>query len=102
MFKIYRRTIRIKDSEGARRLEYRVGEPTGTLAKILAIPLLFGTAVVATLVFSLFFVVLLMPLGLVAFNVWRRMKELRQVADQEIIDAEYTVVSEQDKSEGRG
>jgi uncharacterized membrane protein YoaK (UPF0700 family) len=106
MFKIYKRTIHISISENPEgRLEYHVEERSGSsLSKILAIPAMIAGAIAGTLVFSVFsvfFAVLLIPLGIVGYKVWRLMKTAQQQnirpTDSESITAEYTVISETDK-----
>lgn len=101
MFRIYKRTLHsANDPQG--RLEYHVEEDSGSkISKILAIPAMIAGAVVGTLVFSVFFAVLLIPLGIVGFNAWRLMKRTQQQSvrqsESDSITAEYTVVSDQDK-----
>lgn len=103
MFKIYKRTIHISTSENPEgRLEYQVEERSGSsLSKILAIPAMIAGAIVGTLVFSVFFAVLLIPLGIIGYKAWRLMKTAQQQnvrqTDSESITAEYTVISETDK-----
>lgn len=103
MFKIYKRTIHIGTSQNPQgRLEYHVEEGSGSsLSKILAIPVMIAGAIVGTLVFSVFFAVLLIPLGIVGYKAWRLIKTAQQQnvrqTDSEGITAEYTVISETDK-----
>ncbi len=103
MFKIYKRTLHIGTSENPeRRLEYQVEESSGSsLSKILAIPAMIAGVIVGTLVFSVFFAVLLIPLGIVGFRAWRLLKAAQQQnvrqSDSESITAEYTVISKTDK-----
>jgi len=103
MFKIYKRTIHIGASNNPhRRLEYQVEENSGSnISKVLAIPAMLAGAVVGTLVFSVFFAVLIIPLGIVGFKAWRLMKMAQQQSDRptegESINAEYTVISDTDK-----
>jgi hypothetical protein len=63
--------------------------------------MIFG-AVIATLVFSVFFAVLLIPLGIIGFKAWRMMNRLQRQSlretEAESLSAEYTVVSDQDKT----
>lgn len=102
MLKIYKRTIHIGTSQNPHeRLEYRVEESSGSgLSKVLAIPAMIAGAVVGALVFSAFFAVLLIPMGIVGFKAWRLMKTAqqqdRQVEDDSIT-ADYTVISNKDK-----
>ena len=102
MFKIYKRTIHIGTSQNPQgRLEYRVEESSGSnLSKILAVPAMIAGAVVGTLVFSVFFAVLLIPMAIVGFKAWRLMKTAQQQNRQtegDSITAEYTVISDTDK-----
>lgn len=100
MFKIYKRTIHIGTSENPQgRLETQVEESSGSsLSKILAIPAMIAGAVIGTLVFSVFFAVLLIPLGIVGYKAWRLLKTAQQQnasqTDSESINAEYTVISD--------
>lgn len=100
MFKIYKRTIQIGTSKNPQhRLEYQVEESTGSnLSKILTIPAMIVGAVVGTLVFSVFFAVLLIPLGIVGYKAWRLLKTGQQAnvgqTASESISAEYTVISD--------
>jgi len=99
MFKIYKRTIRIGTSDNPQpSLEYQVEESAGSkLSKILAIPAMIAGAVVGTLVFSVFFVFLLIPMAIFGYKAWRLMQQARQQnrqAENDSITAEYTVVSD--------
>ncbi|ANE55647.1 hypothetical protein [Methylomonas sp. DH-1] len=100
MFKIYKRTICIGTSDNPqRRLEYQVEESTGSsLSKILAIPAMIAGAVVGTVVFSAFFAVLLIPMGIIGYKAWRLMKTVQQQnlrqGEGDSISAEYTVMSD--------
>lgn len=102
MLKIYKQTVHFDTSQKPQgRLEYRVEESSGSsLSKILAIPAMIVGAVVGTLVFSAFFAVLLIPMGIVGFKAWRMLKTAQQQSRQpegDSITAEYTVVSDKDK-----
>ena len=100
MFKIYKRTIHIGTSENPQgRLEYQVEESTGSsLSKILAIPAMIAGAIVGTLVFSVFFAILLIPLGILGYKAWRLMKTAQKQnvgqTNSESISAEYMVISD--------
>jgi len=102
MFKIYKRTIHIGTSQNPQgRLEYRVEESPGSgISTILAVPAMIAGAIVGTLVFSAFFAVLLIPMGIVGFKAWRLMKTAQKQSRQaegDSINAEYTVISDTDK-----
>ena len=104
MFRIYKRTIRIgTTNDTQRRLEYHVEENSNSsFAKILAIPAMIAAAVVGALVLSVFFAVLLIPLSIMGFKAWRLIKNAQQKSvrqsEPDSITAEYTVVSDDDKS----
>ena len=103
MFKIYQRTLRIRTTDNPDpQLKYRVEQSSGSsLSTLLSIPAMLAGAVVGTLVFSVFFAVLLIPLGIMGFKAWRLIKTAQQQgvrqADGESITAEYTVISDADK-----
>lgn len=104
MFRIYKRSIHIgMANDPQRRLEYHVEENSGSsLAKILAIPAMIAAAVVGVLILSVFFAVLLIPLSIAGFKAWRLIKSAEQQSvrqsESDSITAEYTVVSDDDKS----
>ncbi len=103
MFKIYKRTIHIGTSENPQqRLEYQVeGNSRSGISNILTIPAMIAGAIVGTLVFSVFFAVLLIPLGIIGFKAWRMLKTAQKQAmhgtEGESITAEYTVLSDNEK-----
>lgn len=103
MFKIYKRTIHISSSDNPQqRLDYKVEENfRSSISKILAIPAMIAGAIVGTLIFSVFFAVLLIPLVIVGFKAWRMLKTAQNQAIRESagesITAEYTVLSDDEK-----
>jgi len=103
MLKIYKRTIHISASENPQqRLEYQVEKNYhSSISNILASPAMIAGAVVGTLVFSVFFAVLLIPLGIVGFKAWRMLKTAQKQTSRgtegESITAEYTVLSDNEK-----
>lgn len=102
MFKIYKRTIHIGTTEQPGRIEYRVKKNAGSkISNLLAIPTIIAGALAGVLLFSVFFVVLLIPLSIFGYRAWRLMKTTQQQAvhqtEGESISAEYTVISEKDK-----
>ncbi|OAI21014.1 MULTISPECIES: hypothetical protein [Methylomonas] len=100
MFKIYKRTIHIGTSENPQgRLEYKVEESSGSgLPKMVTVPAMIAGAIVGTLVFSVLFVILLIPLGIVGYKGWRLMKSAQQEnfrqGQGDIISTEYSVISD--------
>jgi len=67
------------------------------LPRFIAIPILLIIVVLSVLVFSVFFALLLIPLSVIAFKLWRTVKlaKKRQLGD--VIDAQYTVLEKTDK-----
>ena len=63
---------------------------------------MIAAAVVGALVLSVFFAVLLIPLSIMGFKAWRLIKNAQQKSvrqsEPDSITAEYTVVSDDDKS----
>jgi len=97
LFKIYKRTIHIGSTLQPQQIEYQV-EANGrsTISKFLAIPAMIAGAIVGALVFSVFFAVLLIPLGIIGFRAWRIVRTVQQQSvhqtQGESITAEYTVI----------
>jgi preprotein translocase subunit Sec63 len=102
MFKVYKRTIHIGTSAQPQQIEYQV-EANGRskISKFLAIPAMIAGAVVGTLMFSVFFAVLLIPLGFIGFRAWRLIRTAQQQSvsqtEGESIAAEYTVISDKEQ-----
>jgi hypothetical protein len=102
MFKVYKRTIHIGTSAQPQQIEYQV-EANGRskISKFLAIPAMIAGAVVGTLVFSVFFAALLIPLGFIGFRAWRMIRTAQQQSvsqtEGESIAAEYTVISDKEQ-----
>ncbi|PPD35838.1 MAG: hypothetical protein CTY19_01980 [Methylomonas sp.] len=102
MFKVYKRTIHIGTSAQPQQIEYQV-ETNGRskISKFLAIPAMIAGAVLGTLVFSVFFAALLIPLGFIGFRTWRLIKTAQQQSvsqtEGESIAAEYTVISDKEQ-----
>lgn len=102
MFKVYKRTIHIGTSAHPQQIEYQV-EANGRskISKLLAIPAMIAGAIVGTLVFSVFFALLLIPLGIIGFRVWRLIRTAQQQSvnqtQSESIAAEYTVISDKEQ-----
>jgi preprotein translocase subunit Sec63 len=71
------------------------------ISKLLAIPAMIAGAVVGTLMFSVFFAVLLILLGFFGFRAWRLIRTAQQPSvsqtEGESIAAEYTVISDKEQ-----
>jgi hypothetical protein len=63
---------------------------------VLTIPAMIAGAILGTLMFSIFFAVLLIPMGVIGFRAWRLMKIAKQKARDQSIDAEFTVIDDRD------
>lgn len=103
MFRIYKRTIHFGTTDDVQRLGYKVQHDAGSgIYNILAIPAVIAGAVLGSVVFSVFFVVLLIPLGVVGFRAWRLMKAAQQQgvprSTDDSLTAEYTIISDKNKS----
>ena len=101
MLKIYKRTIHIGTPTHIQRLGstgYYAQEKSVSqrISNVLAIPAMIAGAILGTLLFSMFFVVLLIPMGIIGFRAWRLMKNAKQQASDQSIDAEFTVIDDTD------
>lgn len=96
MFRIYKRSIQIGSTEPLQSLEHQdhhvADSGQSTLLKWLTVPAMIAGAVAGTLVFSVFFLVLLIPMAIFGFRFWRMMQKAKQKADDQTINAEYTVI----------
>jgi predicted lipid-binding transport protein (Tim44 family) len=102
MFKVYKRTIHIGSTSHPQQIEYQFEENgRSKISKFVTIPAMIAGALFGTLVFSVFFALLLIPLGIIGFRAWRLIRTARQQsvnqAEGESIAAEYTVISDKDK-----
>lgn len=102
MFKVYKRTIHIGSTVQPQQIEYHVeANDRSKLSKFLAIPATIAGAVVGTLVFSVFFAALLIPLGFIGFRAWLLIRTTQQQSvshtEGESITAEYTVISDKEQ-----
>lgn len=101
MLKIYKRTIHIGQPEHIQRLsstEYYAQEQSVSqrISKIVAVPAMIAGAILGTVVFSVFFAVLLIPMGIIGYRAWRLMKNAKQQSSDQSIDADYTVIDDTD------
>ncbi len=67
------------------------------LTRIIIIPILLIITVIAVLVFSVFFTILLIPLTIIGFKFWRGFKLAKSRKHNDFIDAQYTVLEKTDK-----
>jgi hypothetical protein len=102
MFKIYKRTIHIGQPGHSDRLEIssatRVSGNSG-ISKWLTVPAMLAGAVVGTLMFSALLVAILIPLSILGIRAWLRYGKLKgRSGSDQVIDAQYTVITESDKT----
>ena len=102
MFKVYKRKIHIGQPEYSNRLESAsentVLTDNSTISKWLTVPVMIAGVVIGTLVFSVFFIAILIPLGILGIRAWLRFQKLKKGPRDQVIDAEYTVVTEYSKT----
>jgi hypothetical protein len=95
MLKVYKKTIRIDSSAAHPRLE---SPPQSKLSNLLSIPAMIAGAILGTVVFSAFFALLLIPLTIIGIRGWWLLRKLKNAqADEQSLEAEYTVVSDTSK-----
>jgi hypothetical protein len=96
MLKVYKRTIHIGQTEAGHRLE---SSGSMKMSNWLISVAMFASAIIGTLVFSLFFVAILIPLALLGLGVWWRLRQLKNSSMDQSIEAEYTVITDTAKIE---
>jgi hypothetical protein len=96
MLKVYKRTLHIGQTEAGHRLASSGGMKMSNWLMSVA---MFASAIIGTLVFSLFFVAILIPLALLGLGVWWRLRQLKNSSMDQSIEAEYTVITDTAKIE---
>jgi hypothetical protein len=101
MLKVYKRTIHIGQTEAGHGLESYGNVMTGSMkiSNWLAITAMIAGAIVGTLVFSVVFVAILIPLGLLGLGAWLRLRKLKYSPMDQSIEAEYTVITDTAKKD---
>jgi len=99
MLKVYKRTIHIGKTEAGHGDGLSMNtdnEMTGSMKVLnwLSITALIAGTIVGTLVFSVFFIAILIPLGLLGFGAWLRLRQLKKSLNDQNIEAEYTVITD--------
>ena len=94
MLKVYKRTIHIEQTEPGHRLE---SSGNVKMSNWLTITAMIAGAVIGTLVFSVFFIMILIPLGLLGLGAWLRLRQLKNRTMDQSIEAEYTVITDTEK-----
>ncbi|ANE55036.1 MULTISPECIES: hypothetical protein [Methylomonas] len=93
MLKIYRKVVVINPNSEQPQLPPATKPLSQRLTELLAIPAMVAGAIVGTLVFSALFAILLIPLSILGFKVWRAWRTAQRQQAEQTLDAEYTVVS---------
>lgn len=102
MLRIYKKII----VGGAPKQDSRLDAPEQTIylessslrsSSWLSILLMVAGAVVGMFFFSIFIVVLLIPVGILAVRAWWLLRKARNNPIDQSIDAEYTVIEEKSK-----
>jgi len=104
MLKVYKRTIHIGQTEGSHGLELSMNTGnvmTGSMkiSNWLTITAMIAGAIIGTFVFSVFFVMILIPLGLLGLGAWLRLRQLKNRTMDQSIEAEYTVITDTAKKD---
>jgi len=102
MLKVYKRTIRMGRTEASHGRDLSMNTDkvmTGsmTISDWLTITAMIAGAIVGTLVFSVFFVVILIPIGLLGLGAWLRLRQLKNSQMDQSIEAEYKVITNTEK-----
>ena len=106
MLKVYKRTIHIGQIEASHGRDLSMNTDkvmTGsmTISDWLTITAMIAGAIVGTLVFSVFFVVILIPiglLGLLGLGAWLRLRQLKNSQMDQSIEVEYKVITNTEKN----
>ncbi|WP_347986885.1 hypothetical protein [Methylomonas sp. AM2-LC] len=100
MFKIYKKVVVVNASDPNKRLEanaHGITPETGTfsLSNLLTIPAMIIGGLVSIIFFSAFFVLLLIPAGILSYKAWRLFKNAQQTKVADSLEAEYTVIKDE-------
>ena len=98
MLKVYKRTVHIGRTEASHGLE---SSGNVKMSNWLTITAMIASAIIGTLVFSVIFVMILIPLGLLGLAAWLRLRQLKNRKMDQSIEAEYTVISDTEKKTQR-
>ena len=99
MLKIHKRAIHTGQTEASHGHGLSIKSDkvmTGSMkiSNWLSITTMIAGAIVGTLVFSVFFVAILIPLGLLGLGAWLRLRQLKNNLKDQSIEAEYTVITD--------
>ena len=65
---------------------------SSNLPKFIAIPLILVIVVASVVMFSVAFVILLIPMAIMGFKFWRMIRLAQKQQNGDVIDAQYTVI----------
>lgn len=91
MFKVYKQTLKIG---GNTRQASDSLITRNKLSQWLMLPAALAGAVVGTIVFSVFFLAVLLPVGFLAYRAFAKARKATESPIDESLEAEYTVISE--------
>jgi hypothetical protein len=69
---------------------------SSNLPKFIAIPLILVIVVASVVMFSVAFVILLIPMAIMGFKFWRMIRLAQKQQNGDVIDAQYTVIEKRD------
>ena len=64
--------------------------------KFIAIPLILVIVVSSVVLFSVAFVILLIPMAIIGFKFWRMIRLAQKQQNVDVIEAQYTVIEKRD------
>jgi hypothetical protein len=99
MLKVYKRTIHIGQTETSHGLESSMNTSSMKMSDYMTITAMIAGAIVGTLVFSVFFVMILIPLCLLGLVAWLWLRQLKNSTMDQSIEAEYTVITDTEKKD---
>ena len=69
---------------------------SSNLPKFIAIPLILVIVVASVVMFSVAFVILLIPMAIIGFKFWRMIRLAQKQQNGDVIEAQYTVIEKRD------
>ena len=69
---------------------------SSNLPKFIAIPFLLVIVVSSVVLFSVAFVILLIPMAIIGFKFWRMIRLAQKQQNVDVIEAQYTVIEKRD------
>ena len=69
---------------------------SSNLFRFIAIPFLLVIVVSSVVLFSVAFVILLIPMAIIGFKFWRMIRLAQKQQNVDVIEAQYTVIEKRD------